>query len=209
MRMIRSLLAAALATACMLAGASTPAANSAAPDFTLRGADGRNVRLDELRGQVVLVNFWATWCGPCREEMPRLDTLYQKYRKSGFVLLGVNIDDDPHAALATAAKLGVSFPVLLDTDKKVSKLYDLSTMPSTVVIDRDGKMRFVHRGYRAGTEGEYEQQIRGLLKEGRCFVSASWRSPPPPSCSRARAAARSSPSSPGSSPTSASASPTR
>ena len=169
MRMIRSLFpalaAAALATACALAGAATPAANAPAPDFTLRGADGRNVRLDELRGQVVLVNFWATWCGPCREEMPRLDTLYQKYRKSGFVLLGVNIDDDPHAALATAAKLGVSFPVLLDTDKKVSKLYDLNTMPSTIVIDRDGKVRYLHRGYRAGTEGDYEQQIRSLLKE--------------------------------------------
>ncbi len=171
MRMIRSLAAlatfsAALALASLpLAAAATPVANATAPDFTLRSADGRNVRLDELRGQVVLVNFWATWCGPCREEMPRLDTLYQKYHKSGFVLLGVNVDDDPHTALATAAKLGVSFPVLLDTDKKVSKLYDLNTMPSTIVIDRDGKVRFLHRGYRAGTEGDYEQQIRGLLKE--------------------------------------------
>ena len=166
MRILRSLIA---ATVCTLAAASAfavaPAANASAPDFTLRGADGRNVRLDELRGQVVLVNFWATWCGPCREEMPHLETLYEKYHKSGFVLLGVNVDDDPHVALATAAKLNVSFPVLLDTDKKVSKLYDLNTMPSTVVIDRDGKMRFLHRGYRAGTEGDYEQQIRGLLKE--------------------------------------------
>ena len=169
MRMIRSLFsavaAAALATACLAASAATPVANAVAPDFTLRGADGRNVRLDELRGQVVLVNFWATWCGPCREEMPRLDVLYQKYHKSGFVLLGVNVDDDPHTALATAAKLGVSFPVLLDTDKKVSKLYDLNTMPSTIVIDRDGKVRYLHRGYRTGTEGDYEQQIRELLKE--------------------------------------------
>ena len=165
MRMIRPLLAAVLATACLAATAAAPLANAVAPDFTLRGADGRNVRLDELRGQVVLVNFWATWCGPCREEMPRLDTLYQKYRKSGFVLLGVNVDDDPHTALATAAKLGVSFPVLFDTDKKVSKLYDLGTMPSTVVIDRDGKLRFTHRGYRDGVEGDYDQQIRGLLKE--------------------------------------------
>ena len=170
MRMIRSLVAAALASMLALAvlapaAAATPPANALAPDFTLRGADGRNVRLDELRGQVVLVNFWATWCGPCREEMPRLDTLYQKYHKSGFVLLGVNVDDDPRTALATAAKLNVSFPVLLDTDKKVSKLYDLNTMPSTVVIDRDGKMRFLTRGFHAGTERDYEQQIRGLLKE--------------------------------------------
>jgi peroxiredoxin len=170
MRMIRSLVAAALAATFTLAAlapacAATPATNAIAPDFTLRGSDGRNVRLDELRGQVVLVNFWATWCGPCREEMPRLDTLYQKYRKSGFVLLGVNVDDDPKTALATLAKLNVTFPVLFDSDKKVSKLYDLNTMPSTIVIDRDGKMRFLHRGYRAGTEGDYEQQIRGLLKE--------------------------------------------
>jgi len=170
MRMIRSLAAAAtavvLATMALTpAFAAAPPVNALAPDFTLRGSDGRNVRLDELRGQVVLVNFWATWCGPCREEMPRLETLYEKYRKSGFVLLGVNVDDDPHVALATAAKLNVNFPVLLDTDKKVSKLYDLNTMPSTVVIDRDGKMRFLHRGYRAGTEADYEQQIRGLLKE--------------------------------------------
>ena len=170
MRMIRTLATVASALALSLgllapAQAVAPAPNAVAPDFTLRGADGRNVRLDELRGQVVLVNFWATWCGPCREEMPRLETLYEKYHKSGFVLLGVNVDDDPHVALATAAKLNVSFPVLLDTDKKVSKLYDLNTMPSTVVIDRDGKMRFLHRGYRAGTEADYEQQIRGLLKE--------------------------------------------
>ena len=169
MRMIRSL-AAALASTLALAiltpaAAATPSTNALAPDFTLRGADGRNVRLDELRGQVVLVNFWATWCGPCREEMPRLETLYEKYHKSGFVLLGVNVDDDPRTALATAAKLNVSFPVLLDTDKHVSKLYDLSTMPSTVVIDRDGKVRYLHRGYRDGDEAEYEQTIRGLLKE--------------------------------------------
>ena len=169
MRMLRSLATAASALAIALAAVApahaVPAANAVAPDFTLRGADGHNVRLDELRGQVVLVNFWATWCGPCREEMPRLESLYEKYRKSGFVLLGVNVDDDPNAALSTAAKLKVSFPVLLDTDKKVSKLYDLNTMPSTVVIDCDGKMRFLYRGYCAGTEADYEQQIRGLLKE--------------------------------------------
>ncbi|HEX7686845.1 MAG TPA: TlpA disulfide reductase family protein, partial [Burkholderiaceae bacterium] len=141
------------------------AAGPAAPDFTLRAADGRNVRLDELRGQVVLVNFWATWCGPCREEMPHLNALYEKYRKSGFVLLGVNIDDNPATAIATAGKLAVGFPILLDTDKQVSKLYKLTDMPSTAIIDRDGRLRYVHRGFREGVEADYDQQIRALLKE--------------------------------------------
>ncbi|HEX4508988.1 MAG TPA: TlpA disulfide reductase family protein [Burkholderiaceae bacterium] len=146
------------------AAANAPAPNTTAPDFTLRALDGHNLRLAELRGQVVLVNFWATWCGPCREEMPRLDALYQKYHASGFTLLGVNIDDDPRNAAGTAQKLKVSFPVLLDTDKTVSRLYDLGTMPSTVLIDRDGRVRFLHRGYREGTEAEYDQQIRELLR---------------------------------------------
>ena len=142
--------------------AIAPAA--AAPDFTLRTMSGPNMRLAEQRGRVVMVNFWATWCGPCRQEMPQLDRLYQKYKSSGFVLLGVNVDDDTRKAADVASKLGVSFPVLLDTDKAVSKLYDLSTMPSTVLIDRDGKVRYVHRGYLTGYEDNYDKQIRELLK---------------------------------------------
>ena len=155
----------ALALAPVPAQAAAPAAGSPAPDFTLRSADGRNLRLQELRGQVVLLNFWATWCGPCRDEMPQLNKLYDKYRASGFTLLGVNIDDDPRAATALAAKLGLGFPVLLDADKRVSKLYELGTMPSTVLIVRDGRVRYVHRGYRDGVAETYDQQIRGLLKE--------------------------------------------
>ena len=96
--------------------------------------------------------------------MPHLNRLYEKYRASGFVLLGVNVDDDTRNAAELAAKLGLKFPVLLDTDKGVSKLYDLSTMPSTVLIDRDGKVRYVHRGYLTGYEDTYDKQIRELLK---------------------------------------------
>ena len=136
-----------------------------APDFTLRSTEGRNLRLQEQRGQVVLVNFWASWCGPCRQEMPQLNRLYDKYRSAGFVMLGVNIDDDPRAATNTAARWGVKFPVLLDADKAVSKRYDLGSMPATVLIDRDGKVRFLHRGYREGVEDDYERQIRELVKE--------------------------------------------
>ncbi len=149
-----------------VASAAIPAIapSAAAPDFTLRTMSGPNVRLAEQRGRVVMVNFWATWCGPCRQEMPQLDRLYQKYKSSGFVLLGVNVDDDTRKAAEVAGKLGVSFPVLLDTDKAVSKLYELSTMPSTVIIDRDGMVRYVHRGYLTGYEDNYDKQIRELLK---------------------------------------------
>lgn len=140
------------------------APQSTAPDFTLRSVSGPNFRLQEQRGRVVLINFWATWCGPCRQEMPHLNRLYDKYRAAGFVLLGVNVDENARNAADLALKLGLRFPVLLDTDKAVSHLYDLSTMPSTILIDRDGRVRYVHRGYLSGYEDVYDKQIRELLK---------------------------------------------
>src|SRR5882672_12947007 len=164
LRVTRVLLGAALVAAAV----GTPAAvtpSTKAPDFALRSLEGPNLRLQEQRGRVVMVNFWATWCGPCRIEMPHLARLYDKYRASGFQLLGINIDEDPRQAATVATKLGLRFPVLFDTEKKVSKLYDLSTMPSNVLIDRDGKVRYIHRGYRDGYEDTYEKQIRELLKE--------------------------------------------
>ena len=135
-----------------------------APDFTLRTLGGPNIRLQEQRGRVVLINFWATWCGPCRQEVPHLNRLYDKYRAAGFVILGVNVDEDARNATEVALKLGIKFPVLLDTDKTVSRLYDLVTMPSTVLIDRDGRVRYIHKGYLSGYEDTYEKQIRELLK---------------------------------------------
>jgi peroxiredoxin len=140
-------------------------ASAPAPDFTLSTLGGPNLRLQEQRGQVVMINFWASWCGPCRVEMPHLARLYEKYRSAGFTVLAVNIDEDPHKAANLARQLGMRFPVLLDTEKKVSRLYDLSTMPSTVLVDRDGRVRYVHRGYRDGYEETYDKQIRELLRE--------------------------------------------
>jgi peroxiredoxin len=161
---MRALLGAALAVCAGLSGGAA-STSSNAPDFTLRTSDGRNLRLQELRGQVVMVNFWASWCAPCRVEMPHLNKLSDKYRASGFTLLGVNVDEDPRNALNAATKMGVKFPVLLDADKRVVKLYDVATMPSTVLIDRDGRMRYLHRGYREGYEETYDKQVRELLKE--------------------------------------------
>ena len=136
-----------------------------APDFALKSDSGRNLRLREMRGQVVMINFWATWCGPCREEMPKLQQLYGKYHTTGFILLGINIDDKSANAVRMARKLGVTFPVLFDQGKEVSKLYQVDAMPSTVLIDRDGKTRYRHRGYKSGYEDTYQTEIRELLKE--------------------------------------------
>jgi peroxiredoxin len=160
----RTLLGAALAVCASVSGGAA-ATSAAAPDFTLRTADGRNLRLQELRGQVVMVNFWASWCAPCRVEMPHLNKLSDKYHSSGFTLLGVNVDEDPRNATSAATKMGLTFPVLLDADKRVVKLYGVATMPSTVLIDRDGRMRYLHGGYREGYEETYDKQVRELLKE--------------------------------------------
>ena len=159
-----SLLTTLLMPATVIAASDTTALMATAPDFTLRSMTGPNLRLQEQRGRVVLINFWATWCGPCQQEMPQLNKLYDKYHAAGFVLLGVNVDDDAKHATDVATKLGLHFPVLMDSDKTVSKLYNLATMPSTVLIDRDGKVRYIHKGYLAGVEDIYDKQIRELLK---------------------------------------------
>ncbi|NNF39801.1 MAG: TlpA family protein disulfide reductase [Woeseiaceae bacterium] len=136
-----------------------------APDFALRSSLGENLRLSEYRGDVVMINFWATWCGPCRQEMPLLDELYSRYQRVGFNLLGVNIDDDSRRAMAMIKDLGVNFPVLFDADKMVSKLYDVEAMPVTILVDRQGTVRYVHNGYKPGYEEKYLDQIRALLRE--------------------------------------------
>jgi peroxiredoxin len=136
-----------------------------APDFALRSAAGSNLRLSEHRGQVVMINFWATWCGPCRQEMPKLDEIFARYERAGFALLGVNIDEDSERAQRLADELGVSFPLLFDDEQNVSRLYDVQAMPMTVMVDRSGKVRSVHYGYRAGMEQRYLDEVRALLRE--------------------------------------------
>ena len=145
--------------------ASSGLTGQAAPDFALKSSSGANLRLSEYRGDVVMVNFWATWCGPCRQEMPLLDELYSRYERVGFSLLGVNIDDDSRKAMNMIAELGVSFPVLFDARKEVSQLYEVDAMPVTVLIDREGTIRYVHHGYKPGYEDKYLDQIRSLLRE--------------------------------------------
>jgi peroxiredoxin len=165
MKMRNALLGLAFTAFAATSLASSGLTGQSAPDFALKSSSGDNLRLSEFRGDVVMVNFWATWCGPCRQEMPLLDELYSRYGRVGFSLLGVNIDDNQSKAMDMIAELGVSFPVLFDSSKQVSELYDVDAMPVTVLIDREGTVRYVHQGYKPGYEEMYLDQIRSLLRE--------------------------------------------
>jgi peroxiredoxin len=157
--------AAALTVVGAGSAAALPVTGAVAPDFVSKSDSGRNVRLSELRGQVVVINFWASWCSPCRQELPLLNKIYTQYRDAGFTLLAVNVDDNRKDAEAMLRRLDLRFPTLFDAGKNIAKLYGVDTMPATLVIDRDGRVRYAHRGYYEGYERKYEQQVRELLKE--------------------------------------------
>ena len=148
-----------------LGGVQADTVSGPAPDFTLPGNRGKNLKLSEFRGQVVLLNFWASWCGPCRQEMPALEKLQQRYQKLGFTILGVNVEEDSRQARAMLRDLRVSFPILFDTQNRVSQLYHVSAMPTTVIIDRDGNMRYLHKGYKPGDERIYKKWVKKLVRE--------------------------------------------
>ncbi len=153
--------------------ALVPASSSAAaalvgqpaPDFTLRSLAGENLRLSEHLGEVVIINFWASWCGPCRQEMPLLDQLHSKYRLAGLTLLSINLDEDAERAAEMAQALKVSYPVLLDARKQVSRAYQVGAMPLTILVDREGVVRYVAESYKPGYEKRYAEQLRELLNE--------------------------------------------
>jgi peroxiredoxin len=136
-----------------------------APDFTLKSYAGSNQKLSEFRGQVVLLNFWASWCGPCRQEMPLLNKLHKKYKKLGFAVMGVNVEENSNKAKQIIKDVGIKFPVLFDTQNKVSELYKVSAMPSTVIIDRSGNMRYLHKGYKPGDMATYKKWVKKLIRE--------------------------------------------
>ncbi len=136
-----------------------------APDFTLTTLDGDKVKLSDLKGQVVMINFWASWCGPCRQEMPLLNDIYAGYKKAGFVLLGVNLDESADDAKDFLKKTPVNFPVLLDSQGKVADLYKNQAMPSSYFVDRKGNLVHLHQGYKPGEEAEYKRVIKKLLAQ--------------------------------------------
>jgi peroxiredoxin len=136
-----------------------------APDFGLKALDGRNHRLSELRGQVVLVNFWTSRCGPCRAQVEALQALHEELAEQGLRVLSVNFDSDPQRAREFVDGSGIGFPVLLDAGREVSRLYGVRGIPHLVSIDRDGRLRHVHDDYRAGRARLYREQVAALLEE--------------------------------------------
>ncbi len=157
------LLTAAPATAAL--GAAPSLIGKDAPDFVLKSRDGRNLRLSEFRGQVVLVNFWARWAGESRKEMPALDRINTTYQRAGLVILGVSVDEDERRAGEFAGSMGVSYPILFDTGEEIGRDYLIQKMPMTVLVDRAGVVRYLSVGFQRGDENVYLEHIRELLRE--------------------------------------------
>jgi peroxiredoxin len=136
-----------------------------APDFALRSMDGKNRRLSEFRGQVVLVNFWARWAGDSRQEMPALDRINTTYNRAGLVVLGVSVDEDWRRAREFADAMKVGYPILFDTTADIGRNYLLRKMPMTILVDRSGVVRYSSAGFKSGDELAYLDEIRELLRE--------------------------------------------
>jgi thiol-disulfide isomerase/thioredoxin len=122
------------------------AIGTSAFNFTLADLDGNDVSLNDFRGQPVFINFWASWCGPCRDEMPDMEEVYQKYKDAGLVILGVNIEEAEADVRQFVLEGGYSWTFLLDSEAQVADLYDVNGIPSSFFIDKDGIIRDAHRG---------------------------------------------------------------
>src|SRR5919109_585871 len=138
----------------------------AAPDFTLPNVDEQQVSLRQYRGKVVFLNFWATWCIPCREELPAMEQLHQTFRSQGLTILAVNLKESPEQVKAFMDQYHLSFTVLLDHDGSVFRDYTVMGLPTTYLISRDGTLLAHGVGGRDWTRAEGKDLIRALLAGG-------------------------------------------
>jgi len=129
--------------------------------------DGKVVQLSDYKGKVVLLDIWASWCGPCRQEMPFLIETDNLYRDRGLVILAINIDKDIENVrkFISSLETNPAFPVILDKDARIPQLYQVKGMPTTVLIDRNGVIRYQHVGFKSEKKDEYLEEINTLLQE--------------------------------------------
>lgn len=135
----------------------------AAPDLSLSTRDGQTLRLADLKGHVVLLDFFASWCVPCRKSFPQIEALYKELRERGLEVVAINVDDQARKANAFLSQYSYSMPIVLDPGGRAAKAFDLQAMPSTAIIDRAGTVRFAHIGYTDKTIGQYRAEILELL----------------------------------------------
>ena len=133
------------------------------PEIGVEDLSGKRIDLASLAGKVVVVDFWATWCGPCKDELPVLEALQRKYRKQGLVVIAVSVDSDVSKVRAFVKKFGLSLRVIHDADHVLAERYNPTKMPSSYIVDRKGKIRHTHAGFRKSDAKKIEAQIRALL----------------------------------------------
>lgn len=137
-------------------------ASAAAPDFTAKNLDGKDVKLSDFRGKVVLVNFWAVWCGPCNEEVPELVDLYNTYRSKGFVILGISDASDLNDIKSFVTEKRMGYPIVIDPGE-ISEEFNVTGFPSSFLLDRNGNIVKEYPGYSPSLKKKLEMQIQKLI----------------------------------------------
>lgn len=138
-----------------------------APEFTGKSFSGNEIKLADFQNKVIILDFWASWCGPCRKEMPFLIELHKKYKDKDFEILAINIDEKESKAQKFLKKLETqpNFPIIWDKNSKISPMYDLETMPTTYLIDKKGNIIFIHKGFKDSYKEDFYKEIEILLNE--------------------------------------------
>ena len=142
---------------------TTAAYAQKAPDFTLPGDNNRTISLKKLKGKVVYLDFWASWCAPCRKSFPWMNEMSNRYDRKDFIIVAVNLDSSQKDASSFLKKIPADFTIAYDPDGKVAEKYHVSAMPSSYLIDKKGNLVFAHKGYREGEAAEIEEKIRKLI----------------------------------------------
>jgi len=156
-----------LAAALLLASPAVLALNPGepAPVVATKSTDGQWQRLQDYRGKVVYVDFWASWCAPCRQALPQYERLYRELGPSGFVVLAINVDTEQRLAQRMLKQIPMSFPVILDPQGVLAERFSPPTMPTGYLIDRQGVVRYVHTGYKAEDLPAFETLVRKMVEE--------------------------------------------
>ena len=134
-----------------------------APDFTLKDLEGNPISLSQYKGKTVYIDFWATWCGPCRTSFPWMERMKQKYQGHDFRIIAISIDGKQEIIDQFLKTQGVSFKVLRDHHGQTSKAYEVKAMPSSFLVDAEGYIQYSHRGFRESDKQLLEEKIRALV----------------------------------------------